>query len=381
MDFSWTEDQTQLRKATIEFAQNELNTGVIELDQNSQFNLEGWKKCGEMGIPGLPIPKKYGGEGADVLTTVYVLEGLGYGCKDSGLIFSINAHMWACELPILTFGTEEQKNKYLPKLCNGEFIGGNAISEPESGSDAYSLKTTAKRVGNKYLLKGSKSFVTNGPIADVTVVFATVDQEKGIGGVTAFLVDQGSPGLSVSDGIQKMGVRTSPMGQMFFDDCEVPVENRLGNEGAGMAIFAHAMEWERGFILASAVGEMERQLETCVRYAKWREQFGQPIGKFQLVSTKLVDMKLRLETAKSLLYKAAWLKTMDRSIIMEAAMAKLYISECWVQSCLDAVQIHGGSGYLTELEMERQLRDAIGSRLYSGTSEIQRQIIARFMGL
>ncbi len=381
MDLSWTEDQYRLRDTIVEFARKELNEGLVERDRKSEFNLAGWKKCGEIGIPGLPIPEAYGGGDTDVMTTVHVLEGLGYGCKDNGLIFSLNAHMWSAELPILTFGNEAQRGKYLPKLCRGEFIGGNATSEPESGSDAYNMKTTALKKGDRYVLNGSKLFITNGPVADVIVVFATVNPEKGKSGVSAFLVEKGTPGLTVAKKIDKMGVRTSPMAELFFDNCEVPADNRLGREGAGMAIFSHAMEWERAFILASAVGTMQRLVETCVNYAKRRKQFGQPIGKFQLVASKIVDMKVRLETSRQLLYRVAWLKQTGQPIYMEAAMAKLYISECWVQSTQDALQIHGGYGYLTEMELEREVRDALGSKLYSGTSEIQRQIVAQFMGL
>jgi hypothetical protein len=381
LDFSWTDEQVHLRDSIVEFARKELNDGVIERDRKSEFNLDGWRKCGEVGVTGLPVPEQYGGGGADVLTTVYVLEGLGYACKDNGLIFSINAHLWSGVEPILTFGSEAQRQRYLPRLCSGQFIGGNATSEPESGSDAYSMQTTAKLKGDRYVLNGSKLFITNGPVADVIVVFANVDPERKPKGVSAFLVEKGTPGFTVNRKVEKMGIRTSPMGELFFDGCEVPVENRLGREGAGIAIFSHAMEWERAFILASAVGAMERQLEACVKYARRRKQFGQPIGKFQLVSSKLVDMKVRLETARQLLYKVAWLKQCGRSIFMEAAVAKLYISESWVQSSMDALQVHGGYGYLTEMELERELRDALGSRLYSGTSEIQRQIIAQFMGL
>jgi alkylation response protein AidB-like acyl-CoA dehydrogenase len=381
VDFSWTEEQRQLREMITRFAQRELNNQVTQHDQDREFNLIGWKKCGELGIHGLPISKQYGGGGADALTTIYALEGLGRGCMDNGLIFSINAHLWGCEMPILTFGSETQKETYLPRLCAGEFIGGHAMTEPDSGSDAYSLKATAERRGDKYLLNGHKLFVTNAPRADVMVVFATVDRTKGAQGITAFLIERDTPGLSVSNQIDKMGLRTSPMGEVMLDDCEVPVERRLGREGAGVALFSHSMEWERSCILASAVGAMERQLEACLHYARQRQQFGKPIGKFQSLANKMVDMKIRLETARTLLYQSGWLKAMGRSAFMEAAMAKLYISECWVQSCLDAMQIHGAYGYMTVSEVERDLRDALGSRIYSGTSEIQRQIIAQFMGL
>ncbi|AVH63794.1 acyl-CoA dehydrogenase family protein [Nostoc sp. 'Peltigera membranacea cyanobiont' N6] len=381
MNFSWNEKQIEIKENVIEFCQTTLIENIFQLEQQEEFNIEGWKKCGEWGIMGLLISQEYGGKELDTLTTIYALEGLGYGCKDNGLLFSIAAHTWACELPILTFGTPEQKLKYLPKLAKGELIGGHAVTEPEAGSDVYSLQTTAQRKGDKYLLNGRKMFVTNGAIANLILVFATLDPERGKRGITCFLVEKDFPGFIVKKKMSKMGLRTAQMSELFLDNCEVPAANLLGKEGAGMAVFSHSIEWERGFILASAIGTMERLLEQCIQYAKHRQQFQQPIGKFQLVASKLVDMKMRLETARSLLYKFGWLKQTGKSAFMEAAMAKLYISESWVQSCLDAIQIHGGYGYLTELGLERELRDALGSRLYSGTSEIQYQIIAQFMGL
>ncbi len=381
MDFAWSEEQIEFRQQVAEFARHELNVGLMERDQRGEFNREGWTKCAAMGIHGLPIPEEYGGLGLDALTTVGVLESLGLGCKDNGLVFSINAHMWTTEIPLLSFGTEEQKRKFLPGLCRGELIGGNAMSEAGSGSDAYGLATTAERRGDKYLLNGSKVFVTNGSIADVILVFATVDRSLGPNGVTGFLVEKSFPGFTVTRTVEKMGLRTSPMAELFFDNCEVPAENRLGKEGAGKNLFTDSMTWERGCILAGAVGAMQRLLETCIRYARERKQFGQAIGKFQLVATKIVDMKLRLETARALLYKAAWLKSRGKNIFLEAAMAKLYISDSWVQCAQDAVQIHGGYGYMKEFEVERELRDATGSKLYSGTSEIQRLIIAPLLGL
>jgi alkylation response protein AidB-like acyl-CoA dehydrogenase len=289
--------------------------------------------------------------------------------------------MWTTEIPVLTFGTDEQKMKFLPRLCSGRWIGGNAMSEPGSGSDAYALATRADLRGDRYILNGSKIFVTNGSIADVILVFATVDPAKGPNGVTAFLVEKTFPGFSVTRTVHKMGLKTSPMAELFFDNCEVPVANRLGREGAGKNLFTDSMTWERGCILASAVGSMQRLLETSINYAKQRHQFGQAIGKFQLVSSKLVDMQVRIETARQLLYKAAWLKGQRKSIFLEAAMAKLHISESWVRCAEDALQIHGGYGYMQEFEMERELRDAIGSRLYSGTSEIQRVIVGSLLGL
>ena len=381
MDFAWSEEQTQFREAASSFARKELNDGLQERDRHGEFNRAGWMKCAEFGIQGLPIPREYGGMGADALATVGILESLGYGCKDNGLVFSINAHMWTMEIPLLNFGSEEQKQKYLPRLCNGELIGGNAMSEPGSGSDAYSLRTTAERRGDRYLLNGSKVFVTNGTVGDLILVFATVDRSRGPNGVSSFLVEKDFSGFKVGRTLEKMGLRTSPMAELFFEDCEVPVDNRLGQEGNGKNLFTHSMTWERSCILASAVGAMERLLEISIRYARDRKQFGQPIGKFQLIATKIVDMKMRLEEARAALYRTAWLRGKGRSGFLEAALAKLTISENWVRCAEDAIQIHGGYGYMTEYEVERELRDALGSKLYSGTSEIQRVLVASLLGL
>jgi hypothetical protein len=381
MDFSWTEEQLAFKDAVIKFAKNELNAGLSERDHKGEVSRENWMKCARFGILGLPFPEEYGGSNADIMTTVNVMEGLGYGCRDNGLIFAMNAQLWSVQMPILLFGTQEQKQKYLPGMCNGEMIGAHGMSEPDSGSDAYSLRTRAERVDSGYVLNGSKMFVTNAPFADVALIFATIDPEKGLGGITAFLVDIGTPGFRVSRSIEKMGLRTSPMGELIFQDCFVSETCRLGQEGAGASIFNSSMEWERSSILASHVGEMERQLEECIRYVRVRRQFGKPIGKFQSISNRIADMKVRLETARLLLYKVAWLKMKNKSAIMEAAIAKLYLSECFVQNSLDAIRIHGGYGYMTEFEIERDLRDSIGGLLYSGTSDIQRMVISRWLGL
>jgi alkylation response protein AidB-like acyl-CoA dehydrogenase len=381
MDFAWTEEQAELREAVRAFAAEELNEGLRERDARHEFNRAGWLKCAEFGIHGLPVPKDYGGMGADILTTVGVLESLGYGCRDNGLIFSINAHMWTTAIPLRDFGNEEQKQRYLPRLCSGELIGGNAMSEPGSGSDAYSLRTTAERRGDRYVLNGSKLFVSNGAVGDLLLVYATVDRSKGPNGISGFLVEKDFPGFHVSREVDKMGLRTSPMAELFFEDCEVPVENRLGREGNGKNLFTHSMTWERSCILASAVGSMQRLLDTSIAYARERRQYGQPIGKFQLVASRIVDMKMRLEEARAALYRTAWLHSKGRSAFLEAALAKLTISENWVRCAEDAIQVHGGYGYMTEYELERELRDAIGSRLYSGTSEVQRMIVAALLGL
>ncbi len=381
MDFSWTNEQLDLKRAVIDFARSELNDSIIDRDREGTFSTEAWRRCGEFGIQGLPFPAAYGGGGSDLPTTILVMEALGYACRDNGLLFAMNAHMWSAIQPVLMFGTEEQKKKYLPPMCRGEMISGNGSSEPDTGSDVFAMKTLAVRKSDYYVLNGSKMFVTNAPMADVLVIYGTLDPSKKIGGLCAFLIHKGTPGFTISREIEKMGLRTSPMAEVVMEDCKVPVENRLGPEGAGMAVFSCSMEWERACILASCIGTMERQLEQCVAYSRTRRQFGKPIGSFQSVSNRIAEMKVRLETGRLLLYKIGWHLSQGRNAQMEAAMAKLYISESFVQSCLDAVQIHGGYGYTTEYEQERMLRDAIGSRLYSGTSEIQKNIIARLLGV
>jgi alkylation response protein AidB-like acyl-CoA dehydrogenase len=244
------------------------------------------------------------------------------------------------------------------------------------------MRTRATKDGDHYVLNGTKTFVTNAPIGELFLVFATVKPERGMWGITAFLIEKGTPGLSVSRPFKKLGLTTSPMGEVVLDDCRVPATSRLGKEGQGAAVFNHSMGWERSCILASQVGRMQQQLDACVCYAKEREQFGKPIGSFQLVAAKLADMKVRLETSRLLLYRAAWqLSQSSESGAIEAAMAKLYISESAVASALDAVQVHGGYGYMQDFHVEQQLRDSIGGTLYSGTSEIQRLLIARHLGL
>lgn len=381
MDFDLTEEQRSLRDSIVEFAGRELNADVIERDKSGTFSRDAWQKCADIGLLGLPVPEEYGGAAADATTTMVALEALGYACTDNGLIFSVNAQMWACETPIVRFGTEEQKQRYLPGLCDGSVIAAHGMSEPGSGSDAFSLSTTARRKGSSYVLDGSKTFVTNAPESDLFVVFGTIDKELGFLGVTAFLIEKDTPGLTVGKPLSKMGLRTSPMSELFFDACEVSEGNLLGKPGGGMLVFDASMTWERGCILASTIGTMERQLERSIAYARERKQFGTPIGSFQAVSHKLVDMKLRLDTARLLLYRLGWLIDTGKPTALESALVKLYLSECYVRSSLDALQVHGGYGYMTEYELERDVRDAIGSRLYSGTSELQYNVAAKSMGL
>jgi alkylation response protein AidB-like acyl-CoA dehydrogenase len=381
VDFGLSAEQRELTEAATAFARRELNQDLAKREDAGEFPRDAWRACARFGIQGLPVPAELGGAGADILTTALVMEALGYGCRDNGLLFSLNAQLWSVELPLVTFGTPAQQRAYLPGLVSGDLIGGHAMTEPESGSDALSMRTRAERRGDHYLLNGTKQFITNAPVADVLLVYAAVQGRPGMAGLSAFLVDAATPGLMVSGGVEKMGLRTSPTGEVALTDCLVPARKRLGPEGAAMAIFSSSMEWERSCLFASSVGAMRRQLDACVAYARSREQFGQPIGKFQAVAGKLADMYVRLEAARLLIYHVAWLKQQGRSAPAEAAAAKLFTSEAWVRSSQDAIQAHGGLGYLKEAGIERDLRDAMASTIYSGTSEIQRVVLARMLGL
>ncbi len=381
MQLELSEQQQQLQNAAIEFARSELNDALVERDRGEIFNSEGWKKCGGFGVLGLPIPSEFGGMGLGITDVIAVMEGLGYGARDQGLLFSINAHLWTNSLPIAVYGNEEQKRKYLPGLSNGDLIGANGASEPDAGSDVFAMRTRAELRGADYFLNGVKTFVSNAPVADVFVVYATLDPSLGPMGITAFIVERGTPGLTIGRKLEKMGLRTSPMSEVVFDNCAVPAANRLGREGRGVTVFESSMEWERGCILANYLGLMRRQLETCVEYVRSRKQFGKPIGKFQSVANRVVNMKVRLDTCRPLVYRIGWLKERNKSAMLESAVAKLYVSEALVSSCQDVLQIHGGYGYMVEQGIERELRDALGSTLYSGTSEIQRNIIAKCLGL
>lgn len=381
MDFSWTEEQIRLRDSIIEFAAGRLNKDMIARDRSAKFSRDLWKECADIGILGLALPEEYGGTNQDVLTTMLIIEGLGYGCRDNGLVFALNAQMWSVQHPIAKFGTDEQKQKYLPGLCSGDLIGAHGMTEPDAGSDAFSLRTRAEKREGGYVLNGSKTYVTSAPDSDLAVVFATTNPKLKRWGISAFIVERGTPGFDVSRGMDKMGLRTAPVGELILQDCVVPEESRLGPEGAGVSVFNSSMEWERSCILAGNIGAMDRQLQDCIRYARERRQFGQQIGKFQSVANRIADMKVRLETARLMLYKVAWLKSQGKPAEMEAAIAKLYLSECFVESSMDAIRVHGGYGYMTESGVERDLRDAVGGTIYSGTSDIQRVIIAGWLGL
>jgi alkylation response protein AidB-like acyl-CoA dehydrogenase len=377
--FGFADEQLEFRDTVLEFARRDL--ADASADPDGPFSHEAWRRCADFGIQGLPVPEEHGGSGAAPSTVVLALEALGYACRNNGLLFSLNAQMWACEEPLAKFGSDDQKRRYLQGLCDGTTIAAHAMSEPASGSDAFALASSAVKTADGYRLNGSKTFVTNGPVADLFLVFARTRPEGGFGGISAFLVERDTPGLEVGKPLGKMGLTASPMAELFLDDCLVPPSQLLGAEGAGMAVFTASMRLERSCILATAVGAMQHQFEASRDYARERRQFGQPIGAFQAISHRLVEMRLRLDTARLMLYRLARLLDEGQAAELEAALTKLHISEAYVASSLDAIQLRGGYGYLTEYGAERELRDAIGGRLYSGTSEIQRNLAARALGL
>lgn len=382
MDFSFTEEQVMLRDSIVRFAASELNDDLVDRDRDEAFSREAWRRCGQMGLLGLPAPESFGGSNADPLTCAVALEALGYACRDGGLVFSVCAHVLACVVPVWQHGSEAQKDRFLTGLCDGTLVGAHAITEPGSGSDTFSMRTRATREADGWRLNGTKTFISNGPVADVVVVFAVTDADKKFhGGVTAFLVERGTPGFTAGQKFAKMGLRTSPVGELVFDDVVLPDSAVLGTVGGGASVFQTAMEWERSLLVAAHIGTIERLLETSVKYARTRSQFGQAIGKFQGVAHKVADMKVQLEAARLLVYRTATRLGTSRSISLDASISKLFVSESLVKAALDAVQLHGGYGFMAEYEVERALRDAVGSTLYSGTSEMQRNIIARWMGL
>ncbi|MEM8486531.1 MAG: acyl-CoA dehydrogenase family protein [Bacteroidota bacterium] len=382
MNFSLTEDQQMLRDEIINFAKQELNKDIIERDRAQEFPKDLWLKCGEMGLQGLPVPEEYGGAGLDALSTAIALDALGYGCQDGGLSFSICAHLLACVIPIINHGTEEQKQKYLPLLSSGKLIAVNAMSEPGSGSDAYNMKSRAIKDGNGYRINGTKIWSTNGPVADLAILYAVTDPEKGYyGGTSVFLVDKETEGFSPGQKFEKMGLRTSPIGEIVLEDMWLPEEALLGGEGAGTSIFTQSMEWERVVIGAKHCGTMQRLMEKSINYAQEREAFGQKISSYEAVSNKIVDMQVRLEASRLLSYNAATRLDKARDVAIDACMTKVFVSEALVQTAMDTVQIFGGNGFTTDYEVERSLRDSIGGKIYSGTNEIQRNILAKWLGL
>ncbi len=381
MDFSRSSEVELKYKQTRDFASAELNGDVIERDSNSVFPIELWKRCAEHGVLSWFMPEAYGGGGHSALTTSYLLEALGHGCCDNGLTFALGAQLWSVQKSILQFGTTDQIERYLPGFMKGTIKGAFAITENGSGSDAFALTTTAQRDGDSYVLNGEKCMITLAPVADVAIIFAVTNPDAGQWGLSSFLVDTRTKGLRQSDNIPKMGLRTVPFGNITLNNCRVPVTCLLGSEGSASSIFNYSQSWERSLVLAPQLGAMQRLIDQSITFSKQRMRSGQSIGKFQSISHRIANMRIRLETSRLLLYKTAWLLDTGKQSVTEAAIAKTHISEAFVATCSDAIAIHGGSGYLTETEVERQSRDALGATIYGGTVDIQRNIISGMLGV
>lgn len=377
---AWTDEQQALRDAISEMGAV-LSTDHLERDGVGIFGREGWQRLSDSGLFGLPFEPAYGGLGQNVLTTMYVLEGLGYTCRDGGLNFSVATHMVSTGIPLHRFGSAALKERHLPGICAGTTIGAHAITEPSGGSDMLSMHTTAVSGGDDFILTGTKSFISNGPIADLVVVYARTGQLANPAAITAFLVPRDTPGLVTGKPISKMGLRTSPICELFLDEVRVPRANVIGSVGAGFLILDYVMKWEILCSFIINVGEMQHRLERCVEYARNREQFGTNIGSYQSVSNKIVEMRIDVETSRKWLYDTAQKMIAGRDISIDIAISKLVASESNMRSALAAVQIFGGYGYTTEYGLEKELRNSVAGTIYSGTSEVQRQRIATLMGL
>jgi len=375
----FTEEHHAIREAIRDFATREIAPKAHAVDQEARFPIETFKELGKLGYLGLPIGSEYGGAGADYRSYVIAVEEIGRACGSTGLSYA--AHVSLGTNPIYKFGTEEQKKKFVPKLCSGEYIGCWALTEPGTGSDASAQKTTAKRVGDHYILNGTKQFITNATDADVAVIMAMTDMSLGRKGISCFIVEKDTPGYSVSKVEKKLGMRGSPTASLTFEDCKIPVENMIGAEGEGYKQALMTLEGGRLSIGALALGIAQSAFDAALTYAKQREAFGQPIGKFQMIQAYLADMSTYISAARLMLYHAAWMKDHGKRVTLEGSQAKLYASEIASKVCNLCVQIHGGYGYIVDFPAERFLRDAKLCEIGEGTSEIQRLLIARQLGL
>lgn len=380
MDFALTEEQVIFREQVLKFARKEIVPRVQEHELKGEFDWHSWKRLGEFGILGMHFPEELGGSGADVVTSVLAAEALGEAGVDGGLTLSFGAHTYLCADTIYSHGTDEQRRTYIPKLASGEWVGCMGLTEPGAGSDVASLRTRAEKKGNQWVLNGAKMFITNGAIADVAVIYAKTDPTAGHAGISAFIVEKGTPGFSVSRNLHKMGVRTSPTSELVFEDCAIPEKNLLGKVGNGFLMAMQTVEWDRSALLAPFLGAVSFLIQRCSRYAQEREQFGKPIAYFQAVRHKLADMKIFLEAARSLVYRIAWCKDRGRPLNhLEAAVAKLFIGDWSLGPTNDAMLLLGGYGYCHEYDVERVFRDSRLAPIGGGTSDVQKVLISRLM--
>ena len=374
MDFQVTEEQRMFRRMVRDFAEQEIAPRAEEIDATDEFPWDIFHKMGQVGLLGLPFPEKYGGSGADYTSMVVALEEIARVSGSMAITLDAQTSLY-CE-PVYLFGTEEQKQKYLVPAARGEKVGAFGLTEPQAGSDAGATRTRAIRDGDEWVINGQKNFITNGSIADFVVVTAKTDPEKGTRGISAFIVEKGTPGFEPGRDEKKMGLKGSVTSELFFEDCRIPAENLLGKENEGFKQFLVTLDAGRVAIAAMAVGLAQGAFEKAVAYAKERVQFGQPIAKFQAIQWMIADMATEIEAARLMVHRAAWLKEQGKRFTKEAAMAKLFATEMSERACRKAIQIHGGYGYVREYEVERMYRDQRLCAIGEGTNEIQRIVIA-----
>lgn len=375
MNFNLTEEQKMIKEMVRNFAEKEVEPLAQKIDEDEIFPADNVKRMAKLGLLGMMIPQEYGGVGLDVISYVIAIEEIARYCASTAVIMSVNNSL-VCD-PIYKFGTEGQKKKFLIPLARGEKLGCFCLSEPGTGSDAAAQKTVAVKKGNEWILNGTKNFITNGPQADVAIVFAMSDRTKGYKGISAFIVEKGTHGYSVGKIEKKLGIRGSSTSQIVLEDCIIPAENLLGKEGDGFKVAMSTLDGGRIGIAAQALGIARGAYEDALTYAKQREAFGQPIANFQGLQWMLADMAMKIDAARLLIWRAAMLKQNGERYTKEAAMAKLFASETAMWTVTKAVQIHGGYGYIKEYRVERFFRDAKITEIYEGTNEIQRSVIAR----
>ena len=374
MNFTLTKEQELVRQMVRDFAVNEVKPIAAEIDVTERFPMENVKKMGELGMMGIPFPTEFGGAGGDVLSYILAVEELSKVCATTGVILS--AHTSLCASLINENGTPEQKEKYLRDLCTGNKIGAFGLTEPGAGTDAAGQQTTAVLDGDNYILNGSKIFITNGGVADTFIIFAMTDKSKGTRGISAFIVEKGFLGFSIGKKEDKLGIRASSTTELIFENCVVPKENLIGREGKGFGIAMKTLDGGRIGIAAQALGIAEGALEEAIKYMKERKQFGRPISAFQGLQWMVAEMSTKIEAARFLVYKAAWLKENKQPYSIDAARAKLYAAEVAMDVTTKAVQLFGGYGYTKEYPVERMMRDAKITEIYEGTSEVQKMVIS-----
>ncbi|PGD29809.1 acyl-CoA dehydrogenase AcdA [Bacillus wiedmannii] len=377
MHFKLSEEHEMIRKMVRDFAKNEVAPTAAERDEEERFDRALFDQMAELGLTGIPWPEEYGGIGSDYLAYVIAIEELSRVCASTGV--TLSAHTSLAGWPIFKFGTEEQKQKFLRPMAEGTKIGAYGLTEPSSGSDAGGMRTTAKRDGDHYILNGSKIFITNGGIADIYVVFALTDPESKQRGTSAFIVESDTPGFSVGKKESKLGIRSSPTTEIMFEDCRIPVEHLLGEEGQGFKVAMQTLDGGRNGIAAQAVGIAQGALDASVEYARERHQFGKPIAAQQGIGFKLADMATDVEAARLLTYQAAWLESEGLPYGKESAMSKVFAGDTAMKVTTEAVQVFGGYGYTKDYPVERYMRDAKITQIYEGTQEIQRLVISRML--